>query len=78
MRPRSPRGSIPGDYLVAVGEALKAKYGDSLIDKAEADWLDEVREFATEAMMEMIRGDLAALGVEMDVSSARSRSTAPA
>jgi arginyl-tRNA synthetase len=65
--PEIAEGLYPGDYLVPVGEALKEKYGDSLLDKGEQYWLEEVREFATEKMMEMIREDLAALGVEMDV-----------
>ncbi len=60
-------GTYPGDYLIAVGEALKAKVGDSFVDKGEQFWLEEVRDFATEAMMDLIRSDLAALGVEMDV-----------
>ena len=67
--PEIAEGLYPGDYLVPVGEALAAKYGDSLMDRPEADWLAEVRDFATEAMMQMIRGDLAALGVTMDVFS---------
>ncbi|MEO0381753.1 MAG: arginine--tRNA ligase, partial [Pseudomonadota bacterium] len=62
-----PDGTYPGDYLVAVGEALKAKVGDAFVDKGEQFWLAEIREFATEAMMDLIRADLAALGVEMDV-----------
>ncbi len=59
-------GTYPGDYLIAVGEALKAKVGDAYLDKGEEDWLDEVRTFATDAMMDLIRDDLAALGVTMD------------
>jgi arginyl-tRNA synthetase len=50
-----------------VGEALKEKFGDSLLGRPEAEWLDRVREFATAAMMDLIREDLAALGVTMDV-----------
>ncbi len=65
--PEIAEGLYPGDYLVPVGEALKKKYGDSLLDKGEQYWLEEVREFATARMMEMIREDLAALGVSMDV-----------
>ncbi len=65
--PEIAEGLYPGDYLVPVGEALKEKYGDSLLDKGEEHWLEDVREFAIERMMEMIREDLAALGVEMDV-----------
>ncbi|NHX27711.1 arginine--tRNA ligase, partial [Escherichia coli] len=38
-----PEGTYPGDYLVAVGEALKAKVGDAYIGKGEDEWLGEVR-----------------------------------
>ncbi|HVL19781.1 MAG TPA: arginine--tRNA ligase [Amaricoccus sp.] len=67
LEPAIAEGLYPGDYLIPVGEALKAKYGESLLDKGEQYWLAEVREFATEAMMAVIRGDLALLGVTMDV-----------
>jgi arginyl-tRNA synthetase len=69
LDPEIREGLYPGDYLIPVGEALKQKYGASLIDKGEQVWLAELREFATEAMMEMIRADLALLGVRMDVYS---------
>ncbi|WP_408594226.1 arginine--tRNA ligase [Paracoccus marcusii] len=69
LEPEIREGLYPGDYLIPVGEALKAKYGDSLLDRPEAEWLEEIRDFATQAMMEQIRGDLAILGVEMDVYS---------
>ncbi|MEM1078437.1 MAG: arginine--tRNA ligase [Pseudomonadota bacterium] len=59
-------GTYPGDYLIAVGEALKAKVGDAFVDKGEQFWLQEVRDFATDAMMDLIRTDLASLGVKMD------------
>ena len=59
-------GTYPGDYLILVGEAVKEKYGDTLVDRPEADWLTELREFASDAMMDLIRADLKALGVEMD------------
>jgi arginyl-tRNA synthetase len=60
-------GTYPGDYLIAVGEALKDEVGDAYVDQPEAVWLAELREYATEAMMDLIRSDLKALGVEMDV-----------
>ena len=69
LEPEIREGLYPGDYLIPVGEALKARYGDSLIDKPEEEWLVEIREFATEAMMQMIREDLALLNVKMDVYS---------
>ncbi|AXX98163.1 arginine--tRNA ligase [Profundibacter amoris] len=67
LTPDIAEGLYPGNYLVPVGQALKDKVGDSLLDKGEQFWLEEVREFATEKMMDMIRADLASLGVEMDV-----------
>ncbi len=69
LEPEIREGLYPGDYLIPVGEALKAKYGDDLLDKGEQYWLAEVRDFATEMMMAMIREDLAVLGVQMDVYS---------
>ncbi|NCO87507.1 MAG: arginine--tRNA ligase [Rhodobacterales bacterium] len=65
--PEIAEGLYPGDYLVPVGEALKAKYGESLLDKGEQYWLSEVREFATAMMLDMIRDDLAQLNITMDV-----------
>ncbi len=59
-------GTYPGDYLIPVGQALKDKVGDTFVDKGEQFWLAEIREFATEAMMNLIREDLAQLGVTMD------------
>jgi arginyl-tRNA synthetase len=61
-----PEGSYPGDYLIEVGEALKDKVGDKYLNAPEEEWLEEVRDFATDAMMLLIRSDLALLGVEMD------------
>ena len=60
-------GTYPGDYLIAVGQALKEKVGDRYLGKGEQFWLEDVREFSTLAMMELIREDLLALGVKMDV-----------
>lgn len=60
-------GTYPGDYLIEVGQALKDKVGDAYLDKGEQFWLQDIREYATEAMMDLIRADLASLGVKMDV-----------
>ena len=65
--PEIVEGLYPGDYLVPVGKALADAVGDKWLDQPEDVWLAEVREFATQAMMRLIRADLAALGIEMDV-----------
>ena len=61
-----PNGMYPGDYLVPVGAALAAEYGDRYAAAAEAEWLDLFRARAVEAMLELIRHDLALLGVHHD------------
>jgi arginyl-tRNA synthetase len=62
-----PEGLYPGDYLKPVGAALAAEYGRELLDADESVWLPRVRQAATDAMMAMIRADLALLGVVHDV-----------
>ncbi|APZ54474.1 arginine--tRNA ligase [Salipiger abyssi] len=59
-------GTYPGDYLIPVGEKLKEQVGDKYVGKGEQVWLEEIRNFATEEMMALIREDLAQLGVKMD------------
>ncbi|MGJ8624163.1 MAG: arginine--tRNA ligase [Yoonia sp.] len=59
-------GTYPGDYLIPVGQALKDKVGDAYVGKDESVWLQDIREFSTAAMMDLIREDLAQLGVTMD------------
>jgi arginyl-tRNA synthetase len=60
-------GTYPGDYLIEVGQALKDKVGTAFVDQPEGVWLAEVRSFATDAMMDLIRADLATLGIRMDL-----------
>lgn len=62
-----PEGLYPGDYLKPVGAGLAAVFGETLRDVPEETWLPPVREFAIEAMMKLIREDLAALGIAHDV-----------
>jgi arginyl-tRNA synthetase len=62
-----PEGLYPGDYLVPVGQALAAEYGNRLVAMPEAEWLPAVRAKAIAMMMAEIKGDLAALNIKHDV-----------
>lgn len=62
-----PEGFYPGDYLIPIGQALAAEYGDAYVGKPESEWLDLFREKTVAAMMDMIRADLALLGIRHDV-----------
>jgi arginyl-tRNA synthetase len=64
-----PEGLYPGDYLKPVGEALAAEFGDIHSDAPEAEWLGIFRRRTVAAMLELIRADLATLGVHHDLFS---------
>jgi arginyl-tRNA synthetase len=62
-----PEGLYPGDYLKPVGAALAAQHGKELLALPEKEWLPIVRQAALTAMLDMIEGDLAELGIRHDV-----------
>jgi arginyl-tRNA synthetase len=62
-----PEGLYPGDYLKPVGAELAARYGASLKDKPETQWLPLVRDCAIDMMMADIRNDLRSLNVVQEV-----------
>jgi arginyl-tRNA synthetase len=62
-----PQGLYPGDYLKPVGAALAKKFGRDLPGQPEEAWLEPIRDAAVDAMMEMIRDDLAALHIQHEV-----------
>ncbi|MGZ5792409.1 MAG: arginine--tRNA ligase, partial [Croceibacterium sp.] len=62
-----PGGMYPGEYLIPIGQAFAKEFGDRYADAPEEDWLELFRERAVAAMMDMIRADLALLGIRHDV-----------
>jgi arginyl-tRNA synthetase len=64
-----PEGLYPGEYLVDIGQKLAAEFGDQYVAAPESDWLVLFRTRAVAAMMDMIRDDLATLGIAHDLFS---------
>ncbi len=62
-----PEGLYPGDYVKPVGEALAREHGDLLLAMPEAEWLPIVRDTTIDAMMRLIRDDLATLNITHQV-----------
>jgi len=62
-----PPGLYPGDYLVPVGEALKAEFGDSLLSRPDAEVIPLVKDRVLAAMLELIKADLAKLNIHHDM-----------
>lgn len=74
-----PAGLYPGEYLINVGEALKATHGAALKEMPEAKQIEIARDMAIDSMMALIKSDLADMGIVHDVftSEARLRSQIP-
>ncbi|MER8909197.1 arginine--tRNA ligase [Mesorhizobium sp. M0854] len=62
-----PPGLYPGDYLIPVGQALASEFGRSLLQMPDEEALAIVKDRTIDAMMAMIREDLALLNVHHDV-----------
>jgi arginyl-tRNA synthetase len=67
-----PEGLYPGDYLIEPAEAFARQEGDKWLGRHESQWLDYVRRYAVDAMMDLIRVDLGKLGITMDTFTAES------
>jgi arginyl-tRNA synthetase len=62
-----PEGFYPGDYLKPVGQALANEFGDRYVTEPEAAWLALFRTRAVAAMIDLIKSDLALLGIHHDL-----------
>ncbi len=54
-------GLYPGAYLIEIGVKLREKFGENLPED-----LEKIRNFTVDAMVEMIKSDLLALGIRHD------------
>ena len=65
-----PEGFYPGEYLIDVGQALKKEFGDRWLHaNDEESWLPTIRDFASDAMVDKIKEDLAQLDIVQIFSS---------
>ena len=62
-----PEGLYPGDYLKPVGAMLAAEYGDVYAAAPEPEWLETFKRRTVAAMLDLIRADLALLGIHHDL-----------
>ncbi|CAO5675413.1 MAG: Arginine--tRNA ligase [Holosporales bacterium] len=60
-------GKYPGDYLIPVGEKLKALFGEKFVNEKKELWAPIFKEKTIALMIESIKADLKNLGVLMDV-----------
>ncbi|MFT4359933.1 arginine--tRNA ligase, partial [Bartonella bacilliformis] len=64
---RVPEGLYPGEYLIPLGQSLVQEFGDKLLTMDNEEALSIVKERSIDAMMTMIRQDLATLNIHHDV-----------
>lgn len=68
-----PAGLYPGEYLKGVGAALAEKYGAGLLEKTEDEQIAAAKDIAIDAMMTLIKHDLADLGIHHDVFTSEAK-----
>ncbi|MBQ6450074.1 arginine--tRNA ligase [bacterium] len=61
-----PAGCYPGDYLLPLAASLQKKYGDRYINCPETEFYKRFKDEAVDAMMTLIRQDVADLGLTYD------------
>ncbi len=71
-----PEGLYPGDYLKPVGAILAAEYGAKFVEAPESEWIEPFKAKTVAAMLDLIRHDLALLGVHHDTFASEADVTA--
>ncbi len=61
-----PEGGYPGEYMVEVAQELKEEHGDSLLRPPGEPYPPELHDLGVAKMLEVIKEDLAAVGVRYD------------
>ena len=61
-----PEGGYPGEYMVDLAQQIKDERGDSLLRPLGVPYPPELHDLGIQKMLEWIKGDLAAIGVEYD------------
>ena len=62
-----PEGLYPGEYLIAPAKSFAEIHGDRFLNAPREEWLPVMRLYAVQQMLELIKQDLAGLGIHHDV-----------
>ncbi|MBR1735267.1 MAG: arginine--tRNA ligase, partial [Alphaproteobacteria bacterium] len=62
-----PQWAYPGEYLIDTAKKVVKKYGDSLVEKSEGQYLEQLKKIAIADMMKIIKEDLSSLGIHHDL-----------
>lgn len=67
MDVKMPENGYPGEYLIDIAELLKVRDGDKWVKVTDEEaLLQGLREFAVETCLNLIKTDIATLGIEFD------------
>lgn len=67
MEAEIAEGEYPGEYLIPIAQQLVVEYKNSLQDMSSHERIEFLKKYAVDAMIALIKNDLAALGVEHDI-----------
>ncbi len=61
-----PEGGYPGEYMIELAQGLKDEMGDSLLRPEDEPYPPELHDLGIARMLDIIKGDLEAIGVRYD------------
>jgi arginyl-tRNA synthetase len=66
LDPEQNSNLYPGEYLIPIGNKLKDKFSDSLLNLDESQYFSKIRQIVLDDMINLIKEDLNALGIIHD------------
>ena len=70
-----PAGLYPGDYLISPARKLANERSEAYLNQPESEWLQPLRLYAVDAMMQLVREDLAMMNIHHDIFTSEAQIT---
>ena len=62
-----PEEFYPGEYLIEIAQDFKVQYGTNFLSKNKDDYLEQVKSYSVDALLSVIKSDLAKLSINQDL-----------
>ncbi len=62
-----PEEFYPGEYLIEIAQNFKDQHGTDFLNKHKDSYLEQIKSYSVEALLSVIKGDLAKLSINQDL-----------
>ena len=62
-----PEEFYPGEYLIEIAQNFKDQHGTDFLNKHKEGYLEQIKSYSVEALLSVIKGDLAKLSINQDL-----------